>query len=123
MNYKLLLLISIIIIYCYVNMNTYEGMTCGEWRSLTGPTGCPMGKVPTEDLETDHPTMRLKKGKDTCCVDSSMDDLLERLRRSGSGSGSGGGSDTGPSQYSFVTNVSETQMDQLKDYIRYLRCD
>ena len=121
MNYKFLLLISIIIIYCYVNMNTYEGMTCGEWHSQSD-TGCPMGKVlTTVDLETDHPTMRLKRGKDTCCVDSSMDDLLERLSRSGSGSG--GGSDTGPSQYSFVTNVSETQMDQLKDYIRYLRCD
>ena len=114
MNYKLLLLISIIIIYCYVNMNTYEGMTCGEWHSQSD-TGCPMGKVLTGDSETAHPTMRLKKGKDTCCVESSTDDLLERLSRSGSGSG--------PSQYSFVTNVSETQMDQLKEYIRYLRCD
>ena len=109
MNYKLLLLISIIIIYCYVNMNTYEGMTCGEWHSQSD-TGCPMGKVlTTVDLETDHPTMRLKRGKDTCCVESSTEDPL--------------GGDTGPSQYSFVTNVSETQMDQLKDYIRYLRCD
>ena len=114
MNYKLLLLISIIIIYCYVNMNTYEGMTCGEWHSQSD-TGCPMGKELTGDSETDHPTMRLKRGKDTCCVESSAEDLLERLGSSGSGSG--------PSQYSFVTNVSGTQMDQLKDYIRYLRCE
>ena len=112
MNYKLLLLISIIIIYCYVNMNTYEGMTCGEWHSQSD-TGCPMGKKLTGDSETDHPTMRLKRGKDTCCVESSAEDLLERLGSSGSG----------PSQYSFVTNVSGTQMDQLKDYIRYLRCE
>ena len=117
MNYKLLLLISIIIIYCYVNMNTYEGMTCGEWHSQSD-TGCPMGKELTGDSETDHPTMRLKRGKDICCVESSTDDLLERLSRSGSGG------DTSSSEtYSFVTNVSGTQMDQLKDYIRYLRCD
>ena len=28
-----------------------------------------------------------------------------------------------PETYSFITNVSETQMDQLKEYIRYLQCD
>ena len=141
MNYKLLLLISIIIIYCYVNMNTYEGMTCEQWDTREN-TECPTGKVLTEDIETDHPdNIILERGQETCCIDPeppSAEPVSINPPPSadpvsiGTTSADPISINPPPSdpistdvsgRYSFITNVSETQMDQLKDYIRYLRCD
>ena len=188
MNYKLLLLISIIIIYCYTNMNTYEAMTCQQWDTRAD-TECPTGKVLT-DSDTDYPDMTVEEGQETCCIDPPPSNCQEwaesipyenkcgvafRRLKDNPETISGYGTDTccedrdmfageptgraaqlrqsrtaeqvsevfqEPSsestevetsadptstdisgRYSFITNVSETQMDQLKEYIRYLRCD
>jgi hypothetical protein len=151
MNIKIIFLILIILLHCYLNMNIYEGHDTGSVHehepgdplgdqasgvaSGAGASATAESSIP-DTSASDEAEATESGGSAT--AESSMPDTSAATESSG-----GGGTEVAPpptsssevdvdvdvvdgvdegEEYQFITNIEDDQMTELKEYIRYLKC-
>lgn len=117
MNIKIIFLIFIIIIHCYLNMNIYEGHETGI--NHVHEPGDPLGDPPEDSPASEGDTSPPASGATPPTGEGATPPSGEGATTEEGGTAAG--IDEGE-EYQFITNIEDNEMDELKDYIRYLKC-